>query len=92
MSQYSKGANFERLAQKFLEDEGAFVIRSAGSHSPVDLIALWNEDCPWLIQCKLDGSLSAKEAQTLTILAGDKSCKAFMATKQGKDIVWVRYA
>jgi Holliday junction resolvase len=37
---YLKGAALERYAKKQLEEAGFFVIRSAGSKSPVDLIAI----------------------------------------------------
>ena len=37
---YVKGANLERAAKKILEEADYFVVRSAGSKSPVDLIAV----------------------------------------------------
>lgn len=38
---YKRGRAKEYRIKKQLEHEGWFVIRSAGSHSPVDLIALY---------------------------------------------------
>lgn len=37
---YVSGRNFEYKVKKHLESRGYFVIRSAGSHSPVDLLAV----------------------------------------------------
>jgi Holliday junction resolvase len=37
---YHRGAEREHYIKKKLEKQGYFVIRSAGSHSPVDLVAL----------------------------------------------------
>lgn len=51
MTNYAKGANFERLLGKRLEKQGYFVVRSAGSHSAVDLVAI-REYTVRLIQVK----------------------------------------
>ncbi|MEM2259989.1 MAG: hypothetical protein QXP52_00160 [Candidatus Aenigmatarchaeota archaeon] len=40
---YSKGRAFEYKVKNMLEKEGYFVIRSAGSHSVADLIAIHSE-------------------------------------------------
>jgi len=37
---YNNGARRERRIMKKLEKEGWFCIRSAGSHSPIDIIAI----------------------------------------------------
>ena len=37
---YRNGANFERRVKQRLEEQGWTVFRTAGSHSPCDLIAL----------------------------------------------------
>ena len=65
MSQYRKGANFERKVKKLLEAKGMFVVRSAGSKGPCDLVAFQKvfevdsghgitirPTSPWLIQVK----------------------------------------
>lgn len=62
-----KGINFERELMKMLEDYGFEVTRSAGSHSPFDVIA-WKRT-PWnnkiifasFIQCKVTGRDFVKE-------------------------------
>lgn len=48
---YQRGYNFERYVFKLLEERGFHVFRSAGSHTPVDLIA-FNADGFYLIQLK----------------------------------------
>ncbi len=40
---WAKGARLERLVKRRLEERGYFVIRSAGSHGPCDLVALRQE-------------------------------------------------
>ena len=47
-----------------LEAQGYFVVRSAGSHGPCDLVALGPAGIS-LVQCKLDGKLSAKDKAAL---------------------------
>jgi len=37
---YHKGREREHYIKKKLEKQGYFVIRSAGSHSPIDLVAI----------------------------------------------------
>jgi len=57
--QYNKGYRFEQEVKHFLEKQGFLVFRSAGSHSPVDLIAFRQTYKiqgvmlkPFFIQCK----------------------------------------
>lgn len=61
MSKYSSGAKFENEVKRALEKRGYFVIRSAGSKSPVDLVAFKEDNSDSLknnmssvlfIQCK----------------------------------------
>lgn len=40
MNRYLKGRRYEYKIKKELEKEGWLVIRSAGSHGPVDLVAI----------------------------------------------------
>ena len=45
------GIEYEREVKKYLENHGAlYVIRSAGSHGPADMIVV--DQTPRLIQCK----------------------------------------
>ena len=56
---YANGANFERRVKARLEADGWTVFRTAGSHSPADLVALRHPGVPFsvrgdvaLVQCK----------------------------------------
>jgi Holliday junction resolvase len=64
-SRYVSGANFERAVKAHLESCGWFVVRSAGSHGPVDLVALWHDFTPALIQCKTNGKVSPNDRAAL---------------------------
>ncbi len=55
MTNYSKGANFERRIQHYYDSLNYLTIRSAGSHSPIDLLAIpkGDDSRPFIaIQCK----------------------------------------
>ena len=78
MSNYSRGANFERRVKKYLENGGYLVIRSAGSHSPVDLVALRAGEV-LLIQVKLNGEIPQVEAEQLIEIARENQCQALLA-------------
>lgn len=57
---YQRGASFERRVKALLEGEGFAVVRSAGSHSPADLVAMRKGELV-IIQCKRDGRLAPSE-------------------------------
>ena len=86
MSNYDRGANFERRCQKRLEKEGWFVIRSAGSHSLIDLAAFKGGEVI-LVQCKTDGKLSINEREQLKELARMTCCQVFMLSRQGNKMI-----
>lgn len=86
MSNYSRGANFERRVQKYFESSGWLVIRSAGSHSLIDLVALKGGEVQ-LIQCKTDGVLSVAERQQLEELARETRCQIFLFSRNGKRMI-----
>ena len=64
---YISGRNFEYRVKKYLEQRGYYVIRSAGSKTPFDLIAIPTTDnlalLPdvLLIQCKHGSKISKAE-------------------------------
>ena len=62
---YQNGANFERKVKKELEEQGWWVARTAGSHSIVDLICIKRGNKPLMLQCKLNGVISAKDREEL---------------------------
>ena len=65
---YQRGAQREREAARRLRQQGYTVVRSAGSHGPVDLVA-WNGEETRLIQVKAnraDALAAAKELKGMT--------------------------
>lgn len=86
MSNYRRRADFERRVYRYFEQRGYFVIRSAGSHSPIDLVALrWGE--VKLIQCKIDGVLSRVERAQLQELARLTCCQVYLISREGKKLI-----
>lgn len=59
-SNYQRGAQFEYRTKRELEGYGYAVVRSAGSHSPADLIAMRGGEV-YAIQCKFHGKLPPDE-------------------------------
>ena len=66
---YQRGADFERTVAKDIESHGYVTVRSAGSHSPADLLAarstllsaLYGYSEVVAVQCKRDGRLDPDE-------------------------------
>jgi len=96
MSNYARGANFEREVKKWYEDKGCFVIRSAGSHSPVDLVVFrssqktyrpgWKcENNPFFIQVKRDGKFSREERDKLIELANEYGATPLLAYRDKEE-------
>lgn len=57
---YARGSDFERRTKEQLEGFGYAVIRSAGSHSPADLVAMRHGEIVG-VQCKRNGRLYPEE-------------------------------
>ena len=87
MSRYSVGANFERTVKKKLEKENWYVLRSAGSHSIVDLVCFRGGEVR-LVQCKVDGYLSPNERGQLLELAAQNGFCAYLVKRGGKEIIF----
>ena len=67
MTQYALGAVLERRIRHQLEDDQWFVVRSAGSKGPLDLVA-FRQDKILFIQCKR-GKLRKGEWEALVATA-----------------------
>ena len=71
MTNYAKGATFERTVKADLEKRGYLVIRAAGSHGIMDLVAFRPPRKPyvtgetWFVQCKTNGVLSPADRREL---------------------------
>jgi Holliday junction resolvase len=70
LSQYRKGADHERAEKQRLEADGWYVIRSAGSKGPVDLVAYKPGQPALFIQCTISKKSAATE-RALIDLAED---------------------
>lgn len=60
MAQYHRGRAFEHAVRAALVAYGYFLIRSAGSKTKIDLVAIKTSQV-LLVQCKLDGHCSPAE-------------------------------
>jgi len=81
MTKYNDGRRFEYAVRNALQDAGYWVMRSAGSKSKVDLLAL-KQDELLLVQCKRHGVLPPSERAELLRLAGlNQHAKAIKAFK-----------
>ncbi|MEM1820965.1 MAG: hypothetical protein QXU64_05185 [Thermofilaceae archaeon] len=81
MSSYKKGAKLEYKVRDLLARRGYFVVRSAGSRGPFDLVALKKGEV-LLVQCRADGRVSEEERRELVELARSVGAKAFLAYKE----------
>ncbi len=85
---YQRGTAFEHRVKAELEKAGYLVMRSPGSKSPSDLVAIppvsgpgsWVLDGrPLLVQCKLRGVISRAERKALRELAAKYMATSILA-------------
>jgi len=92
MTAYARGAAFERKVRRLLEEDGWFVVRSAGSRGAVDLIALrerGNVLRVQLISCKLDGYVPPAEREQLLELKRQlPHAEVLIAKKENGSVVF----
>ena len=81
MTNYARGANFERQIKAHLEAKGYFVLRSAGSHGTVDLVAFGPKWPVWFIQAKIHGTMSPAERRELYRYANECGAWAVRASR-----------
>ena len=84
---YRKGASFENLVKDILINDGWLAIRSAGSHSIIDVLAI-NANEKWIIQCRTSGNLSGNERKELITLAEKHKATPVLAYKSKGNIVF----
>ena len=87
MTNYSKGRAFEYRVRRYLEGKGFVVFRTAGSHSPADLIALRAGEV-WLVQCKATtgGYLSRVARLGFVEVANELGVVPMLAFKESRKI------
>lgn len=92
-TQYQRGAAFERRVMRDLEKRGYYVLRSAGSHSAIDVVAL-DYQVTLGVQAKLDGRCDPEEWNALWDLAAtnklDDALIASVGPRRGSPIVYSR--
>ena len=86
MTNYRRGADFERRVMRHLEKCGYIVVRSAGSHHIADLVALRRGTSPMLIQCKTNGNLGPDEWNALIDAAWEAGAVPVMAWREGRKL------
>lgn len=84
MTNYQRGAIFERRVKARLEACGYFVLRSAGSHSPVDLCAFKPEGWPLFVQCARDGHVGRQKWASIAGAASRSNALAVVASVDGR--------
>ncbi len=93
-AKYRIGLIFEYEVRDWLRDRGWLVMRSAGSKSPVDLVAVRNNQV-LLVQCKKGTKPAKAERTNLSILEGrtGKSIQVLLAYKRkyGRKIEWFTF-
>lgn len=76
-----RGRSAEYWVKRLLEDQGYFVIRSAGSHTPIDLIAA-KEGLRMAVQVKVKGVFTKEERDELLKWTEQFQAKPILATKK----------
>jgi len=90
---YIKGYRFEIRVKRKLEKEGYFVVRSAGSHGPPDLVAIGPLGTIHFIECKVNkDDLTEEERKKLEELAMRYSAKAWLAFREGRKVKFWKIA
>lgn len=85
-TQYSRGRKFEYATMGRLREVGFLCVRSAGSHTPVDVVA-WRAQTTWLVQCKRDGRLPVAEREKLCEWADEAGGVPVLAATAGRGTV-----
>jgi len=69
MGRYASGRRFEYKVRDYFLSQECFVVRSAGSKGPVDLVVFWPGGKVWMVQCKNNRSIPTHERSVLKIVA-----------------------
>jgi len=80
-SAYVRGRSGEYWVKGLLEDQGYFVIRSAASHTPIDLLAA-RDGVRLAVQVKVKGGFTKGEKEELLRWAKHFEAKPILATKR----------
>ena len=80
-SAYERGRSGEYRVKGLLEDQGYLVIRSAASHTPIDLLAA-RDGVRLAVQVKVKGGFTKGEKEELLRWAKRFEAKPILATKR----------
>lgn len=83
MTNYQKGANFERKVKADLIAKGWCAVRSAGSHGVLDILA-HHKKFALYVQVKTDGAFPPKERRELMRLAKKHGAAPILAVKPAR--------
>lgn len=86
---YVKGRNFEYAVKNNLQEKGYVVMRSPGSRSPADLVAV-KDGKPFFIQCKLHAAFPVQEWNEFLDYSNKAGAIPIMASrgKNGRGFVY----
>jgi Holliday junction resolvase len=85
---YQRGRAFEYRVKRYLEAEGYFVVRAAGSKGCADLVAIRKGYAPELVQCKL-GRFTHRELRKLVKAATACGALPVVARMAGNNHMWI---
>ena len=77
MSEYRRGADFERKVVNDYKARGWYASRTPGSKSPIDIIAFRAGEVH-IIQCKLTGRMSGAAKEQLREMAHENWFRAYL--------------
>lgn len=89
MTNYERGAAFERQVKADLEANGYVAVRAAGSHSPVDVYAFRSGEVVF-VQCKLNGRLDPGEWNELYAFCAKAGATPVLADKPKRGVIRYR--
>ena len=85
MTAYSKGANFERRLVNHLRVQGMRAHRTAGSHTPIDVIAGIDGKI-YAVQCQIDKQFPPAKIEALRDEAREFGAITYLAWREGKQL------
>jgi Holliday junction resolvase len=84
---YVKGRAFEYKIATLFRRKGYYVVRSAGSYGPSDLVAVKKGQRPVLIQCKAGAAaISKEESDLLFLTAKDADSIPIVVSKEDRTL------
>lgn len=89
MSNYSRGAEFERRVGTVFGEAGYAVVRSAGSHSPTDLVCMKGGETV-CVQCKTGGRFPRGERERFAEWCETAGAVGVLASRDGRTLVLTR--